>query len=270
MRKSSINSYNEIEDELIQRAFDVDEDMPLPEDYILDEINDQSVEFLKRVEQERRNLELNYAKNNNKDIEYSLNVDNNSKFTENYKFLKISEGWIKNIKNEFEYLQETIRSVQENNKDSKQNLNLQEILNKYKLNSFKDLHLPSDIVLEDLTPSLTNKICIKLITHLKKLLFTNADKQVFTDNTDNSNNSIYHCNLWIYYILASLKTPLVDDDNSVLYSLNKEISKILHCHQNFNENENISLKVNHVIISEIFYQKVVYRSELSNSLNNKL
>jgi hypothetical protein len=191
MRKSSINSYNEIEDELIQRAFDADEDMPLPEDYILDEINDQSVEFLKRVDQERRSLEINSTKKeNNKEIEYSLNVDNNLKFTENYRVLNITESWMKNVKEEFEYLQETIQSYQENNKNSKQNLNLQEILNKYKLNNVKDLHLPSDIILQELTPSLTNKLCIKLISHFKKLLLTNIDKQASPETI------IYHSNLW--------------------------------------------------------------------------
>ena len=65
----------------MERAFDVDEELPLPEDYILDEINDQSVEYLKKVDQQRQALEHKHShKKNSIEIEYNLNVNNYNQF----------------------------------------------------------------------------------------------------------------------------------------------------------------------------------------------
>ena len=99
-----MNFNNDLEDELLQRAFDVDEELPLPEDYVLDEINSKSVEFLKNVDKERKLLSSNNQNSiivDYMDIEFSLNVDNTSNFKENYKRLKIPQRWIDGIKIEF-------------------------------------------------------------------------------------------------------------------------------------------------------------------------
>ena len=62
---------------------------------------------------------------------------------------------------------------------------------------------------------------------------------------------MYIVTLWIYYLLIMLQTPLIDEDNSVLFSLNKNIVK----HPNFEES--IHMKIIHVILSEIFSQKLI-------------
>jgi hypothetical protein len=245
-RKCSFNTYNDIEDELVQRAFDIDEDLPLPQDYILDEINDSSVEFLKKVEKERNLLDNKHSYVNKRiELEFSLNVNNNINFQKNYEIFNISNNWIKTIKEEFRFLAELI-STDYPKREKK--YNTKEIISKYKLNSLHEIPIPSDIIKSDLSEYLNNKVCIGLISHFEKLL-RNCNVEFY-----------YILMLWVYYLTTCLQTPLVDDDNSTLYNLNKNILKKLKLETNANPdfaNGIISLKIIHVIISEEFGQKVV-------------
>jgi hypothetical protein len=69
------------EDELLQLAFNINEELSLPEEYQLDELNDQSVNFMKKVRHETELLELkNRFNKSEREIEYNLNVNNNITF----------------------------------------------------------------------------------------------------------------------------------------------------------------------------------------------
>lgn len=228
----------EIEDDLLQRAFDPDEELPLPEDYMLDEINYKSVQFLKKVEKEREKIE----RKKEIDIEYSLNVDNQSKFTENYLKLNISMMWINAIKKEFNQLKSLLKKKAES-LNSHKSMNAGDIINSYKLQkeNVKYIEIPNDSIINTLLPQMTNKICFKLISHFEKLFLLHET------------SNFYAISMWIYFLLVLIKTPIVDEDNSVLYSLNKNIVRYL---KDSNE-ELVHLKIIHVLISEIFYQKIV-------------
>lgn len=244
-KKTSVNTYNDIEDELVQRAFDVDEDLPLPQDYILDEINDRSVEFLKKVEKERNLLHIKHSYvNKTIELEFSLNVNNNISFQKNYEILNISNDWIKVVKEEFRFLVDLI-STEYPKREKK--YSAKEIISKYKLNNIHEISIPSDIIKSELSQYLNNKINISLLKHFEKLLH-HCTSEFY-----------YNLMLWIYYLTTCLQTPLVDDDNSILYTLNKNILKKLKSETNEDPNFTngiVSLKIIHIIISEEFGQKV--------------
>jgi len=256
-KNKSFNAYNDIEEEMIERAFDADEDLPMPEDYIMDDINDRSIDYLKSVQKQRSSIESKfYNKNTNIEYEFSLNVDNNYQFDEQYEKLNLSKSFVKSVNDEFLELQIYIQD----NFDSSANLGIkfsfEEILNKYHLNkdSINQAEIPNDSVLLSLSPVLTNKLCIKLIAHFDKLMFT-----IKAVNQNKANIIL----LWIYFILIKLKTPLIDEDNSVLYNLNKHILGSLQhegviCTQE--SDSSTYSKIIFSIISEIFGQKIMRKT----------
>ncbi len=252
MRKKSYNSYNEIEEDILERAFDVDEEMPLPEDYILDEINDKAVEYLRRVGKERDTIEQKHSVSKTLiDFEYSLNVNNTNQFESLYEKLGIKKEWIQQVKDEFETLQ---LQIKESNSHQKNDImNFDQVLNKYKLHRDQlPFAIPNDFVVSELAPIITNRLCIKIISHFNRM---------FLEFHTSGKEKIKSIFLWIYLTLAMLKTPLVDDDSSLLYELNKNILNkgLKHdgviCTQE--SEENISFKIVFIIISEIFGQKVI-------------
>lgn len=274
---------NELEDELLQRAFDADEDTPIPEDYVLDEIHERSIDFLKAVDKERKLMEMKsgkaFVKNENVkgiDIVYSLNVDNNSKFAENYERLGINRNWINEIIREFKIQLRNSSKDSQNTNNGVKKMNFDEIINKYKLHkenlmqcggtfSSSRMSFPNDQINSELSAIITNKICIRLLLHFEKLfnsVVVNGSSSD-EDKTEKDSNYSYIIMLWIYSLLLMLKTPLVDDDNSALYSLNKNIYKYLNKYRNTGNSSSVSytpLKIIHVIISEVFSQKILLRS----------
>jgi hypothetical protein len=239
----------ESDEEILKVAFDVDEDFNLPEEYELDEINQKSVEFLKYVKMESKNLELKNANSKSIGIEYSLNVNNNLIFQDVYDKLGIDNEWIKEIKKEFSQLQNEVSKYkkEKNMMNTSFYKNVGDLIKDYNLyyENIKHFSIPDEKILQELGAKLTNKICIKLINHFNK---------VFSQTSQNVDKFL----MWLYYILAMLETPLVDEDNSVLYSLNKKIVKNLtEAKEETITNEAIGKRIIFIIISEIFGQKVM-------------
>lgn len=257
LKKRNRNNLNN-EEELLQKAFDVDEKISIPDDYQIDiTLDQQSTLFIKNVQKERNKIE-NKNKKMNKEIQYefNINVNNQNSFIEIYEKLNIKQEFITEVKNEFYFFKnyfETNEKYSKNNKSKELNLNVNEIVNKYRLQkeNIKTIPFPNDSILFFLSCNLTNRICIKLINLFEKLYFLNENK--------------YNVLLWIYYMLLFIDTPLIDEDNSTLYSLNKNILKNLTDSQktvnsnidNSNENIIISEKIIYIIISEIFGQKII-------------
>jgi hypothetical protein len=261
LTNKTFNNYNELEEEVMERAFDADEETPLPEDYILDEINDQSIDYLKKVSKQREILDNKFEKNTQIEFEFNTNVNNLSDFENLYTQLHINNSFILKVKEEFNFtcwsLQDLLNQSMQN-KHTKLILNYDQILNKYKLHKDQlPFSIPYDYLVIDLVGCLTNKISIKLISHFNKLFL-----EFHKSHTDYVKNIL----VWVYFILTMLKTPLVDDDNSVLYEFNKNILYKYLTHGDvicLQENEDISsCKIIFVILSEIFGQKVLYKKRI--------
>ena len=98
LNNKSHTKYNELEEEIMERAFDVDEEVPLPEDYILDEINDQSVDYLKKVFKQREALDNKFfEKNSHIEFEFNTNVNNSNEFENLYAKLQITKNIISKV-----------------------------------------------------------------------------------------------------------------------------------------------------------------------------
>jgi hypothetical protein len=259
LSKKSHNKYNELEEEIMERAFDVDEEVPLPEDYILDEINDQSVDYLKKVSKQREALDNKFfEKNSQIEYEFNTNVNNSNEFENLYAKLQITKNIISKVKEEFNSTSWSLFDMANQSNENNHRtltLNYDQILNKYKLHRDQlPFTFPYDYLLIDLVVCLTNKLCMKLISHFNKL---------FLEFYKSHKEYIKNILLWVYFILMMLKTPLVDDDNSVLYELNKNIlyNDLMHgdviCLQ---ETEDLSsCKIIYIVLSEVFGQKVIYK-----------
>lgn len=246
------NNDSQSDEEMLQVAFDVEEDLNLPENYQLDEINQQSVEFLKFVKNQRKNIEMKNENFKSIDLEFNINVNNNNIFKETYDKFAIDNFWIMAIKREFSNLQKRMAILKkEKERNTTHYKNVGDLIKEYNLyyENIKYFSIPNDTMIKELCPILSNKLCIKLINHFNKILFksTTDEEKILT---------------WIYFLLSFLEMPLVDEDNSVLYSLNKAILK--HLIENSNDEnlstlckESIGKKIIFVVISEIYGQKVM-------------
>jgi len=245
--KNKSKKNTESDDELLPVAFDENEVINLPDEYEIDEINEKSLEFLKKVKVERKNLESKNSNFKAIEMEISLNVNNDIIFQDVYEKLSIDKDWIIEIKKEFFNLQTDLsRYKMKNHKGSDMFKNVGEIIQTHNLyyENIKKFCIPDENILQELCPKLTNKLCIKLISHFNKVL-----SQV----SENEEKIFY----WLYYILAMLQLPLVDEDNSILYSLNKKLIKILtDSKEETISNKYIGMRIIFVIISENFGQKV--------------
>lgn len=245
--KNKRNKNPESYDEMLPVAFDENEEINLPEEYEIDEINEKSLEFLKKVKVESKNLELKNSKFKSIEWEFSLNVNNNIIFQDINEKLSIDKEWIIEIKKEFFHIQtDLLKYKKQNQKNAAMFKNVGDLIQSYNLyyENIKNFCIPDENILQELGPKLTNKICIRLISHFNKVL-----SQV----SENEDKIFY----WLYYILAMLQLPLVDDDNSILYSLNKKLIKMLtESREATITSKYIGMRIIFVIISEIFGQKV--------------
>ena len=248
-RKNQKNSQDS-DEEMLQVAFDIEEGLNLPDDYKIDDINQKSVEFLKFVKTQRKNLEIKNEKFKAIDIEYNLNVNNHLIFKDVYDKLNIDNIWVNLVKDEFHNLQNEIKKYKKE-KNTCYYKNVGDLIKEYNLyfENLKYFSVPNENILKNLCPKLSNKLCIKLINHFNKILMLNSQ----------STEIIL---VWIYYLLAMLEMPLVDEDNSILYSVNKNLVKSLSKAKeepasNLNSKESIGKRMIFIIISEIFGQKII-------------
>lgn len=300
-QNSFYNKQKNNAEELLVQAFDPEEDFPLPENYVIDEVNEESINFLKRAKDEEKKLELNtktkkqelltektkqtdiVEKNSNKipqifqreEIIYNLNVNNKDIFAKNYNDFKISADWKKIILHEFNYLNSFFSNAKANkslysleayicaeaqkdfythlhlqnlNKSNKQFLTHEEIIKEFKLHNenINNIKAPaSDNMSLFLALKLNNKNCIRLIKHFGK-------------NLPQARN-VYDLLMWIYMLISFLQLPLVDDDNSVLYGLNKTLKKFIEMsydlqkqRHNDDNNNNSNYVVKTQLESELF------------------
>ena len=170
-------------------------------------------------------------------IAVSSHPDNIKTLTqENNSSLGITEQMVEKIREEFSSFQEEIIELAKNLPEKKGN---SFVIPKKEFNS-----IPSptnEILVSEVLPYRTNRYCMKQIKSINKIL-----------QSGNKIENIEVIYLWLYTYLSLLKTPLVDDDNSILYSINKYLFKSLK------ENKSDSYKkVIYIIISEIFKQKVM-------------
>lgn len=221
---------------LLQRVFNINEEMDLPEDYQLDEINEVCMKFLKNSKNERKLIDS--SRNLIKDIEFSSNIDNTKVFHDNYILFEIKEYWIENVKNEYFSTKNKINFLSNSVK-----LNFNDFVQKYRLQKEKirGLILPT----EDIINEINSILAVKLINHFHNLLKNGERIGIIL--------------LWIYSLLMLLDPPLVDDDSASLYSLNKTIVKELKKNiDKYSNEEIISMKIIFVILSEIFKQKIIH------------
>jgi hypothetical protein len=222
-------------DELLQVAFDVEDKINLPDNYVLDEFHEESMVFLKNLKDEAKVFSSKIK--NTKEIEFNTNINNNQTYLNIYEKLGISNSWINQIKNEYQNLAKYLYTLRA---DNKMKLSIDDIVAKYKLykENINHLPLPSQEEIEQLSKNITNKLCITLIK-----ILTAIYQNISSDSND------YNLCLWIYYILLMIQLPLIDEDNSVLYKLNKLI---------YNKNpETIHSKILFVILSNIFNQRII-------------
>lgn len=344
----SIN--NKQEDELLVKAFDPDDNIPIPDNYMLDELNDDSINFLRKSKAEeiiitasklsksvieKQNI-TNYDYNSNsngnifsnisvinkidtkyvdntqegvpqasitkiidkQEFMFSINVNNEKLIEQSYRDFNIQQDWKNIILYEFKYLSGYYAELKatykncafDNILEQEQQININNYSHILNLNNLgKDFLIHEDVIKEFklyrehiksiLYPSsdnlstflalkLNNKNLIKLIKHFEKNLIL----------INNENVNMYNALIWVYMLLSFLQLPLVDDDNSVLYLLNKNIknfiSKKFEEEKTFESNVNssidnasiypdylkndlISAKIIYVILSEFFNQKVL-------------
>jgi hypothetical protein len=215
------------DDDLLPMALDIEENFILPGGYTYDEMHEESIRFLKRAKQEGKIIN---KKKYVKQIEYSIGVNNQNIFKERYTQMGISEKWINQITIEYNKLKKNLDALRNQNKIL---LTSNMIAGQYKLHKEnKYIQPPDQECINYLSSNITNKLCISLLKTLTSIYETNSD---------------YNISLWIYYLLHMLNTPLIDEDNSILYKLNKIVYK-----KNTTE-----AKLIHVIISEIFKQRLI-------------
>jgi hypothetical protein len=242
------NDSKDSDEEMLQVAFDINEGLNLPDDYQIDDINKKSVEFLKFVKTQRKNLEIKNENFKQIELEFSLNVNNHLLYQDIYDKLKIDKIWVDIIKDEFNKLRNQLVKYKKD-KNTSYFKNVGEIVKEHKLylENLKYFSIPNEAILQDLCPKLSNKLCIKLINHFHKILSqTSQNTEVIL--------------VWIFYLLGTLEMPLVDEDNSILYSVNKNLVKSLSENKEEIPNimtESIGKKMIFVIISEIFGQKII-------------
>jgi hypothetical protein len=254
--KTKTNS--ESDEEMLQIAFDINEELNLPENYTIDEINQESLNFLRQVRNERKKLEIPHEKFNSIDFEFSLNVNNHLIFEDVYDKLQIDNIWIEIIKQEFNKLREQMASFGKE-KNSFFYKNVGELIKEYNLYAEKlnYAQIPNDEILKTLCPKLSNKLCIKLINHFDK---------IFSQTSPYLDKIL----IWVYYLMANLEFPLIDEDNSVLYLLNKKLLKFLKDKNEdtkITSNASIAERIIFIIISEVFGQKVANTNSVL--VNNK-
>jgi hypothetical protein len=218
-----------MDDELLNIVFDPDEVIELPDEYVLDEVNTESVRFLKAVQKERKEIELKNGKIKEINIEISLNVNNDLKYRDLYEKLDIARDWIELIIEEFSGLKNKLYDCKKSSTEKKFQ-HAGDVIAHYKLypENIKYITIPDPYFL---STSMTNKICLKLLSF-------------FSKNYSEDNTIL----IWVYYLLAMIETPLLDEDNSILYNLNKNVFKSIN---------KIEEKLLFVIISEIYGQKII-------------
>lgn len=238
-------------------AFDINDNTPMPLGYVVDElISNQAKAYIRNVKEERKRIKAK-KKEKIKDIEYNIFPDNNKQIDDIYSNINISLQYIEVVKNEYYSFKQKIKVYC---KGSEEKLNHEMIVKRFKLTieKYNFLLIPSDSVLEIIGSSITNTNCMKLIKKIHSLLICDSEK--------NSFNKHYELVMWVYMILGYIEMPLVDDDNSTLYSLNKYLyqSIISKKHNDINtSNTNsesiiiVSMKIVYIIISEIFKQKIM-------------
>jgi hypothetical protein len=232
--KSKKSKQQQSED-LLPVAFDIEEKIDLPEGYILDQEYIESINFLKSTKIEEKKFISRVR--NTREVEYNLNVNNNQSYLDIYKNLGINNGWVNQIKQEYNSLTNYINS---HRAELKVKMSVDQITSKFKI--FKEnpgiMLIPSEEDVVELSKNINNKLCISLIKVLTNIYpaVKNSDQE-------------YRICLWIYYVLHMILLPLIDEDNSVLYKLVKVIySKPI---------ETTFAKIIFVLLSEIFSQKIV-------------
>jgi hypothetical protein len=222
-------------DELLQVAFDVDDKIDIPKDYVLDELHEESMLFLKNSK--TQSITCLSKIRDTREVEYSLNVNNNQSYIDIYTGLGISDNWIKQIKTEFNSLNTYLNNRKSGNKIK---LNIDDITARFRLykENIKAIQIPIQEDIEQFSKNITNRLCITLLKILIGIY------QTIQGSIDD-----YNICLWIYYVLVMLQLPLIDDDNSILFKLNKLIYT--------KGPETINAKLLFVILSEIFNQKIL-------------
>jgi len=315
INSNGINYKKNSSDELLVLAFDPDEEFPLPENYIIDELNEDSINFLRKAKEEESNLQSKILQSDNikdhkvdkiishdlqiyqtEEVIFNINVNNNDVFEKNYIEFNININWKDIILHEFKYLNSFFSEAKSNkniiienhifdeeqkdyfsfihlsnlNQLKKQNLTSEDIIKEYKLQieNINNIKAPtSDNMTTFLALKLNNKNIIKLIKHFSKQ---------FTEK-----KNIYNILMWAYMLLSFLQLPLIDDDNSILYALNKNIKSFIKTcveeetkTQNLDDydkdnmitsdycilqkkNDLITAKIIYIIISEFFNQKIL-------------
>jgi hypothetical protein len=178
-----------------------------------------------------------------KHVEYSVNVNNELTFKDNYNNLKITEDWMNIVKVEFERISEYIKSYKAKDKEK---FDYNELLKNLKINkeNMKNITYPSQEAINYLSVNINNKMCMKLIKH-------------FTSLFDMDSPNKYNISMWIYYLFCMLERPLVDEDNATLYGFIKKLHKYISTNKDSIEIDVDCGRILYVIINEIFKQKLV-------------
>jgi len=237
------------DEELMAKAFDINDKIKPPQNYVLDSMNDDSIKFLKKVQEQYKDLEknnkMNVKKLNNNNLVNTKESNEPSYKKVQLVDLNFKKEYIENILTEFQNLRNCIEDYKKNFQGS------------YK--SYDDFLKSNYLDIENIEyfgePSvesstlLNNMISIRILKYFKKLL--TLEKNTYT------------ILLWVYYILSNLQCPLTDDQSSVLHDINKIIYRQLNKLEavtNYDETAEytkISLKIVFTILSKYFEQNLI-------------
>ena len=202
-----------------------------PEDYQIDHKDDEAIKELLKNNNQGPAISLK------KEMEVNSHPDNlNLLSQKENETLKVDEKYIKFIIDEYNNLQRKLFQLKEQNA----NLGIKPEKFIFPKKGSITVNLNDEMLINQILPFVSNDYCIEQIRKI--------NKHVFLKTKDS--NRISYLTEWLYTFLVLLKRPLVDDQNSILYEINKQI--IIKQLQN-----DTYLKIIYIIISKIFNQKIL-------------
>lgn len=220
-------------DELLQEIALSLNDNPniYPEDYQIDHKDDEAINELLKNNNQGPEISLK------KEMEVNSHPDNlNLLSQKENETLKVDEKYIKFIIDEYYNLQRKLFQLKEQN----DNLGIKQEKFIFPKKGSITENLNDEMLINKILPFVSNDYCIEQIRKI--------NKHIFLKTIDSNRNS--YLTEWLYTFLVLLQRPLVDDQNSILYEINKQI--IIKQLQN-----DTYLKIIYIIISKIFNQKIL-------------
>jgi len=223
------DSSSDLDDNLMQKAFNIDEQLQIPEGYQLDPIDQQCMQFLRSKRTEENKTSKSKIKHKKEKVIPLKNCMDNEFYR-----IEIEENWRKEVLNEFCFVRSQVEELKNKSKDIKK-LSFEQLVEKFNLDNIMTAPDIRDLAF------INNNSAISLIEYLHEKI---------------NELSLYSSSLYIYYFLSFLDVPLVDDSCSILYMLNKQLVELLR-NKTISETDQISCKILYVIITDFFNQRII-------------